>query len=247
MWIPKQILYFDQLPSTNEHAHRLAKEGYEEGTLIIAKTQTMGKGRMGRRWVSPPGGIYLSLILRPRISPTTLPFLSLLGGGSVVSAIRDMFKIDAGLKWPNDILLNMKKVGGILLEGETKGEEVDFVILGIGVNANIRREELPERPIWPATSIMEEMGERVDCEELTRRILISLGKGYHDFIRDGPQSLLREWSGMDLFIGKPLIMKTERGEIEGEGMGVDLDGAYRVRLRDGRVERVIAGEITFWG
>lgn len=241
--VPKEILYFEELTSTNDYAHRVAKEGYGEGTVIIAKTQTKGRGRLGRGWYSPEGGIYLSLILHPKISIKNSPILSLLGGVSVAKAIRGMFGIDAGMKWPNDLLINMRKAGGVLVEMETSGKRIDFVILGIGVNVNISKERLPERTIWPSTSIMEEIGKTVDQEELIERILIEFDQDYLTFIKDGPGGIIKDWKRIDLFLNKSIIVRTNKGKIQGESLGIDRDGAYRVRLSSGTTMRIVTGEI----
>jgi BirA family biotin operon repressor/biotin-[acetyl-CoA-carboxylase] ligase len=244
MKIPKKILRFEKLPSTNEYARKIAREGEEEGTLILAETQTRGKGRIGRRWFSPPGGIYFSLILRPPVSLSICPFLSIVGGVAVAKGIKGVCGIEVKLKWPNDILINEEKVGGILIETEGIKERVNFVVLGIGINVNIRKDDLPKRTIWPATSIMGEINRRINCEDLIKRILIELEKNYSDFVEGKILSILKEWQGMDIFFGREIIVREGERKIEGEGMGIDKDGAYKVRLKDKTIRRVVAGDIT---
>lgn len=129
--VGRRILFVEEIDSTNDEARRLAKLGEKEGTVVIAASQLKGKGRLGRRWISPPGGIYLSIILKPYISPSKLPMITLLSAIAVVRTMRGLTKLDALVKWPNDIVIMGKKVGGILCEAAN-----NIIIVGIGINLN---------------------------------------------------------------------------------------------------------------
>ena len=136
-WLQGPVLHFVSLPSTNDLAKDLARQGYPEGSVVVAETQSAGRGRLGRVWESPPGtGIYLSVILRPRLPPTELPKLTLTAAVAVVEAIKEATGLSMGIKWPNDILLAGKKLGGILTEMETESDQMSHVILGVGLNIN---------------------------------------------------------------------------------------------------------------
>ncbi|MFH1663068.1 MAG: biotin--[acetyl-CoA-carboxylase] ligase, partial [Chloroflexota bacterium] len=173
--IGKRVYYYHQLGSTMEIARGKALEGAAEGTLIIAGEQVAGKGRLQRTWQSPPGCIALSVILYPEID--CLPCLIMLASLAVVNTIKDITGIQSGIKWPNDVLINGKKVCGILVESEIKNKGIDFAIIGIGINVNLKAECLEEMAL-PATSLSDELGREIPRLEVVRRLLVEIEKLY---------------------------------------------------------------------
>lgn len=237
----RSVRYFKEIASTNDLACRMARVGYEEGTLIIAEHQTAGKGRLGRSWLSPEGGVYLSLILRPMIEPDSMPILTMLAGVATAKAIRRITNLEAVLKWPNDILINNKKVSGILAEMEVEAGIPHFVILGIGINANIETGILR---LKNATSLMDEMGEGIDRRELIKELLVGIEDLYLPFKEHHDHShILREWEGLDSTFGRMVKVKTLTGVLEGKAEGIDKDGAMRILLPNGEIKRLKAGEV----
>lgn len=241
--IGREVLYSKETTSTNDLARELANKGCEEGALVIAEHQRAGKGRLGRSWFSPEGGIYLSLVLRPRTNPASVPLLTLLAGVAVAQTIRRKLDLEALLKWPNDVLVNNKKVCGILAEMEAELDIVNFVILGIGVNVNIETGKLPERLNYPATSLMEEKGERVDRKELVQEILSGVETLYLSFKGQDYTPILKEWRALDSTFKKRIKVKTLQGILDGEAQGIDGDGALRLRLSNGKTKKVLSGEV----
>lgn len=176
--IGKKILSYNIVDSTSNIAAALAKKNEPEGTVIFAEGQTNGRGRLGRKWVSPAGqGIYCSVILRPAISPDEALLITLMAGKSCCRAIREIYGVDALTKWPNDILVNNKKVCGILTEMQTKNGRADFVILGIGINAHTPVDMLPPG----AASLQQETGKHIPRLTLARNLLRCLDKDYLEF------------------------------------------------------------------
>ena len=161
-FIGQEIYNFTEVTSTNDVAKELAIRGAKEGTIVMAETQSRGRGRLGRKWVSPEGGILFSIILRPKVDPEDALKLTLMTAAVVAKVISDMFKLKAEVKWPNDIIINGKKVCGILTEMGTKGDIVDFVVIGVGINANINLDSFPKHLRKFLTSLKEELKEDVD-------------------------------------------------------------------------------------
>ena len=180
--IGRRIFYYEKAESTNTLAYKFAQEGLEEGTVVVAEMQTKGKGRLGREWISPKGaGVYLSCILRPRILPLEVPKITLVSAVATVKAIREFSGLNASIRWPNDILVDHKKVCGILTEMKAEQDRVDFIIVGIGINVNTSTKELPAE----ASSLKEELGRSLSRVELGKIILNQLERYYMLFKKRG--------------------------------------------------------------
>ncbi len=178
----QKIWHYESLESTNNTAYELAEKGEPEGTLVVAETQTLGKGRLGRKWISPKnGGIYFSLILRPEMESDKVPVITLVAAVSVQKAIKKVCGISAGIKWPNDILIGGKKVCGILTELKAQPDMVDFLILGVGINVNTEIKKLPPE----ATSLKNESSRSVSRIKLMRRVLTEMEKDYQKMKNEG--------------------------------------------------------------
>ncbi|KCZ70289.1 biotin-(acetyl-CoA carboxylase) ligase [Candidatus Methanoperedens nitroreducens] len=237
--IGKNIQYFNEIESTNTIAREVAGS-VEEGTVIIAESQTGGRGRMGRKWISPEGGIWLSLILKPRIQPLYASRITLLAGVSVAKTIRS-YGLLAGIKWPNDVLINGKKVCGILTEIEAEIDVIDYCIVGIGIDANVDTESFPEEVRESSTSLKKELGHEVDRAGFVQRLIEEFEALYLKFQRDDFSSILDEWRDMSATIGEWVKITTRTRTIYGEAVGVDSEGALILETGEGKLEKIVAG------
>lgn len=243
--IGRRLICFRETESTNMVAFRLAEEGADEGTVVVAEAQHHGKGRLGRRWESPPGvNLYCSLILRPPILPTQAPQLTFLSAVAVARAIAATTSLQPVIKWPNDVMVGKAKVAGLLNEMSAETEKVNFVILGIGVNINMRRDQFPDDLRHPATSLALELGREVNRLEFTRALLTALDETYDRYLARGYEAIREEWLSRCSMNGREVKVTFHDQTQAGMVMGIDEDGALLLRLHDGRMERVLAGDVT---
>ena len=238
-FVGRQIHHFDELASTNLRARKIAADS-PNGTVVVAEKQSEGRGRLGKAWASPPGGIYLSIILKPEIPPDHIHRLTLVAGVAAVEVLNEL-GLNAEIKWPNDILINEKKVCGILTEIDAEMDAVNYVIIGIGVNANTELDALPPITMLQATSLKEEMGRVVDRIAITQRFLERFEQYYVTFSEGGFPSILKHWREHSSTIGRRVKIVTKFRTIEGEAVGIDHDGALIVERDDGTVEKEITG------
>ncbi len=240
----REVLSYRTIGSTNALGFRLAEAGAPEGTLIVADEQTKGRGRMGRSWYSPPKlGLWMSLILRPEVPPFSAPGLSICAGLALAQAIRDLSGVDARIKWPNDCLIDGRKVGGILLELSAELDRTNFVIAGIGVNVNHQRDDFPKRLPAKVTSIRMESGKEISRMALLTSFLKRFEAIYLNFKKNGlaPQRrLIKKFSSL---LGKQVAVKFGKERIEGLAQDIDDNGSLVIRTKKG--ERAVrAGEVT---
>jgi BirA family biotin operon repressor/biotin-[acetyl-CoA-carboxylase] ligase len=235
-YVGRSLHVFEVVSSTQDLARELAAAQAPEGAVVVAEVQTAGRGRLGRTWVSPRGGLYLSVVLRPPVSPPEVPKLSLVGGVAAARAIERACGLAVGLRWPNDLLVNRRKVGGVLAEA---GPDARWVILGIGLNANVSS-ELPEG----ATSIAAELGTPVDLEDLFCAVCAELEVAYEAFRGDDFATVLRWWRDRTTTLGRRVRVHLPSGTYEGIAEAVDGDGALLLRLPDGSAMRIVAGELA---
>jgi BirA family biotin operon repressor/biotin-[acetyl-CoA-carboxylase] ligase len=240
----RRIHYFKKTISTQEVAKKLAMEGAREGTTVIAEMQTGGKGRRGRAWHSPPGGIYLSILLRPRISPTQAPLLTLLAGVATARVLRHLYGLKAELKWPNDVMVGDRKICGILTEMGAETEIVNYCIMGIGINANVELADFPLEFRGATTSLKEELGEKISRAELVRKLLKEIEQLYLIFEKRGPLQILNEWRALTNTLGAWVRVTGQTEVIEGRAMDIDSNGALLVKLQDGSLKKVVAGDVS---
>jgi BirA family biotin operon repressor/biotin-[acetyl-CoA-carboxylase] ligase len=241
-WLQGPVLHFVSVASTNDLAKDLARQGYPEGSVLVAETQTAGRGRLGRVWESPPGtGIYLSVILRPPLPPAELPKLTLTAAVAVVGAIKEATGVATGIKWPNDILLAGRKLGGILTEMETESDRMSHVILGVGLNINTA--VFPEHLAGLATSLAG-AGRPYSRLGIVRAFLRTLDGLYGRFLGQEFPDILDQWRRAAVTLGRPVTIRQGGREISGLALDVAPDGALLVEKPGGEVERVISGEIA---
>jgi len=240
-FIGKKVYYFDSLNSTMNVAMELGLKGLPEGTIILAESQTKGKGRLGRSWFSPKyKGIYLSLILRPRILPSQAPILTLLSAVSFCEAIKEVTGLDPQIKWPNDILLAHKKVGGILTELSAEMDRINFVVIGCGLNVNNDKKAL----ISGATSLREHKKEKINRVSLLQEILRKIETNLLFLEAKGAKPILEKWREYSVTLNKRVKVYCQKEHIEGEAIDIDADGALLVRKDSGVVERVSSGDVV---
>ncbi|MFA6216776.1 MAG: biotin--[acetyl-CoA-carboxylase] ligase [Candidatus Omnitrophota bacterium] len=238
--IGKKVYYFDDTASTMDVAMRLGMEGAAEGTLVVAETQAKGKGRLGRSWISPQyKGIYVSLVLRPDIAPNTCPVLTLLTAVSICEAIKTAVGIDVQIKWPNDIFIQNKKLGGILTELNAEMDVTSFIVIGIGINVNTDKKTLPSQ----ATSLKEQKKEHVNRAELLQEILRALEANYVLFQKEGSAFILEKWRSFSTTLGRRVKVACQHEQIEGEAVDIDRDGGLLLRDDSGLMRKVMSGDI----
>ncbi|MBI5042563.1 MAG: biotin--[acetyl-CoA-carboxylase] ligase [Nitrospirae bacterium] len=249
-FIGADIYLFDAIDSTNSYAHKLAKEGAKEGTVVLSESQSKGKGRLGRTWFSPSGvNIYLSVILMPQMPSTQITLLTFAAAIAVAKAIRDIAGLDADIKWPNDILIRGKKVAGILSEMETnknplmEGLSVKFSIIGIGINVNLDKKDIPLELMDNATSIKIESNSTIDRMNLICRVLENLEEWYNLFERNGVNDIIEEWKSLAITIGRDVKVQSGNSFVEGRAVDIDENGALLIKDRDGVIQRVLSGDV----
>ena len=243
--IGSKLVCLAETESTNAVAFTMALDGAPEGTVVIADAQTAGKGRLGRVWLSPAGvNLYCSVVLRPEISPVAACQLTFLSVVAVARAIESCSALSPQIKWPNDILISGKKVAGLLNEMNAETEQVNFVVLGIGVNLNVRLSQLGEGLRHPATSLLEEGGVEVDRLRFTRTLLAELDQLYDRFLLEGEAAVRAEWLERSAIRGRSVRVNCGDREFSGVVQGIDSFGALLVLLADGRVETVLSGDVT---
>ena len=240
----KRILHFFKTDSTNRVALELGYAGEPEGTIVLAEEQTAGRGRAGRAWHSERGtGLYLTMLLRPRLSPAQAPLLTMLAGISAQAAIRAQTDLAAELKWPNDLLLDGKKVGGILTEMHAEPNAVRFVIVGIGINVN--QEKFPAELGAMATSLRNESGRLTYRLELLVRLLMQFESDYNRFLREGPSFVVERFQSESSFArGRRVRVDTGIESYVGTTAGLSPEGLLLVERENGSLVTVIAGDVS---
>jgi len=239
----RTIVYKDTIDSTNRYAKELAEKGAEEGTVVIANEQRRGKGRLDRRWVSPPGGIWLSIILRPAIPLQEASKFTLLAAVAAARAI-ETAGLNPEIKWPNDILIGGKKVCGILLELSAQSDRIDYLVIGLGINANNDLDTIPIDSREHATTLAAALGKKIDRRSLVATLLLELENRSKTLLAGGWQEILDEWMKRCRMFGRHIILRMLHGEVEGEFVGVDQSGAIRIQLPGGEIKSFAAGDVS---
>jgi BirA family biotin operon repressor/biotin-[acetyl-CoA-carboxylase] ligase len=239
---------FDVLASTNASLRMLGRRGDREGTIVLADEQTAGRGQADKVWISPPRcNLYVSVLLRPAIASTQAPLISLLAAVALVDTLTQEGAV-CGIKWPNDVLIQQRKVAGILTEMETHHEAVQFVVVGIGVNVNMTREELQAYlgPIAEtATSLRVSLGHELSREGLLARLMGNLEEWYNRFITQGATILQEAWEARSMMHGRRISAYTSEATWKGTAEGIDQGGRLRLRQDDGTLVTLTSAEVRF--
>ena len=234
----------DELGSTNDEARDLADAGAEHGEVVVTERQTGGRGRRGRSWVSPPGrNVAFSVVLRPEaLPPIRAPELTLVAAVAVCDALRHA-GVDAGIKWPNDVLVGGRKIAGILTELSAETDRVHWVVVGVGVNVNARPEDFPPELRGEATSLLIERGEAAPRALFLAACLTSLEDWYDRHAEGGLAPVLQAWRERSVTLGRQVSVRTDEGELTGTAVDLDADGALLVETAAG-VRRIHSGDVA---
>ncbi len=243
----KPVRIFEETDSTNIQCADLALKGWPEGTLVTAESQTAGKGRRGRNWESPAGtGIWMSLLLRPQIPAEKASMLTLVAALAVQKGIETETGIHSMIKWPNDLVIGSKKICGILTEMRSREKEPEYVIVGIGINANMT--EFPDEIQDRATSLCLETGRKADRAGVIAGIMAAFEEDYKRFLRTCDLSLLKdEYDAGLINKGRQVKVLAPSGTYTGICQGIEKEGGLMVELPDGRKETVVSGEVSVRG
>jgi len=238
----REVVALEQTDSTQNDVRAIAERGAGEGAIVVALEQGVGKGRMGRAWSSPKGGLWFSILLRPSIAITELHKLSLLFGVAVAKSLKQI-RIDARLKWPNDVLVGGKKVCGILLEVSAESDRVNHVIAGIGINANFSSGGLPESLSSRSTTLLDQLGKRIDRAALLADVLLNAERLYYGATKDGFGGVLDQWRSLSCTIGNEVAVSSFGRSVSGLAVGISDDGSLLIKT-EGGVERILAGDVA---
>lgn len=234
----EEVFAYDAVSSTQDVARQLASKGAPEGTLVLAEQQMTGRGRLGRSWFSPSGGLWFSLVLRPK--EFSLLLLPLVAGAAFLLTVEEKLQVPASLKWPNDVLINNRKVAGVLAEGERELDVVHFVILGLGINVNNRP---PDEVVYPATSLSKELGRQINRAELLTFFLKKFEELYLLQEKQRSEAVLKAIQPQLAFRHTQVCLKQGNKEQRGQIVGLHQDGGLVLRLSSGKKQTFYSGEI----
>lgn len=237
--IGRRLLYYPDLSSTMDEAGKLGEGDAEEGAVVVAETQTAGRGRQGRNWVSQPGNLLVSVLFRPTLE--ALPFISIIGGVAAARAVRKVTGLEPQIKWPNDLLIQGRKVAGILAESAIAGDSVWYAVLGVGMNVSLNTDQTEEIASF-ATSVNAAAGKVVPREDLLRQFLMDLDALYLALGQD--QSPIEEWQGLLSTTGQRLEATWGNESFIGVAEGTDPMGNLLLRQDDGSLLTLTAGDVT---
>jgi BirA family transcriptional regulator, biotin operon repressor / biotin---[acetyl-CoA-carboxylase] ligase len=239
----KEIIYKDCVTTTMDEAFQLGLQGASEGTVICTESQTKGRGRLGRHWISPKHkGVYLSLILRPELPPAEVAILTLLAAVALSEAIGHVAGLIPQIKWPNDILLNQRKLAGILTELNAETDRVKFVVIGIGLNVNTPKHLLPDT----ATSLKVETSRTFSRVRVMQDILRSLERWYGTLQKEGPAPILQQWRQRAITLGQRIHFSDPAGRIDGYAFDLDNDGSLLIRTDSGEIIKKVSGDVRIF-
>ena len=246
--IGKEIIFLPEVDSTNIYASKLARDGMPEGVVVIADCQKKGKGRLNRVWQSPPGkNLYTSIILRPSITSHLAPQLTLTAGVAVAELLSQYCPGTVMLKWPNDVQINMRKVCGILTEMRIKRGKIDFIIVGLGININMKKEEFQEEFRESSTSLNEETGNRISRTDIAVKLYRIFEKWYETYLDKGFPPVREAWLGYSGILNKNITVHYKKDLYKGRVIGIDEYGALLLFDEKNETKRILAGDVSLIG
>ena len=237
--IGRKVIAHSSVSSTNDIAKREARKGAREGTVVVAEEQTAGRGRLKRAWLSPHGSVSLSVILHP--TPAQLPYLIMVAALAIAHCIEKVTDLETQIKWPNDVLINNKKVCGILTESDVRGSAVDYAVIGIGLNVNVNTADFPEIAAI-ATSLSQELGKELALTEIIRCLLVEVENLYLS-LPEG-DSVFREWRDRLVTLGQEVELISGKTKYKGIAESVASDGSLLLRQPDGNLMKIVAGDVS---
>jgi BirA family biotin operon repressor/biotin-[acetyl-CoA-carboxylase] ligase len=248
--IGKRIYFFKEIGSTQDLAVSLAEKDMKDldGTVIISERQKNGRGRIGKRWISPKGGIWLSVILKPKIAAAFSPVLSCVAAIAVCDTVNEKTKLRSNIKWPNDIVIRGRKVSGVLVDVSTEAENVNYAVIGIGINANVNNSRIISQvcdikglEFFGITSLKSELGEiEVNIPEIILLVLQKLEYYYMQLNRGYYREIIGKWKDNSETLDNLVVIKRQNEIFEGIAVDVDVDGGLLVKSADGNTHRVIS-------
>ena len=245
-WMGHHSYYFDSIDSTQNHALKIANELEKDGTVIIAGKQTGGKGRAGRKWISPPGGIWISVIIKPKLDISKITLFPIVSSLALSFSIEKILKINPELKWPNDITLKGKKLGGMIVDASIESNRVENLVLGVGINFDVNSKNieklLKETPNFYGVASLSKYRKKIKPVQLVQSFLFELEKIY-DLLNEGKiKKIISEWTDRSSTIGKKIEVNTINGKKIGTAIKIDEEGALWVSTGD-KNERIVAGDV----
>ena len=243
----KRIYYFDTINSTQNFAIELASRPQENGTVVIAEKQTQGRGRLNRKWTSPSGGIWMSVILRPEFEISASTLFPIISSLALSLAIEKVLKIKPQIKWPNDLTINDKKIAGILVDASVESGKIDYLILGIGINFKIDVKEV-EKTIKNTTNYygvatLVNKNNKTNPVQLVQAFLLELERLYNLFLYGNSDYIIKQWTKRSSTIGKTISVASSAGPIYGRAIKIDKDGALVISSK-GKNQRVLVGDVS---
>ena len=243
--VGRDLQVFKETTSTNDVVEKLARDGAREGVVVFAESQTRGRGRLGRKWTSPAGkGLWFSVLLRPDLRPQAATQLTVAGAAALVRAIRKQTGLRPEIKWPNDILIDGRKVAGILTELSAELDQVKHVVLGVGLDVNLASTDFPADLRKLATSIKIETGKAHRRAELAAAILAELDRNYERVCRQQFDELAGEWESQCSTLGHRVRIRVGDRIIEGRAEALNPEGALMLRTEHGHLETILSGDVT---
>ena len=244
--IGRKIYYFDKINSTQNFALELAQKPHENGSVVIAERQTQGRGRLNRKWISPKGGIWMSILLRPNFEPSYTSLFPMATSLALAVSIEKTLKVKTELKWPNDITINGKKVAGILIDASIESNKIDYLIIGIGINFRINPGTISKsikQKNYGITTLVKKDQEG-NPVELVQQFLLELEETYNKVMINSVGTIRKEWMKRSSTIGKNVTATTTTGTIKGKAVGIDKTGALLLSNK-GNIHRLLAGDIIY--
>ena len=244
--IGKRVYYFEELDSTQNFAQQIAADKKENGTIVIAEKQTSGRGRLDRKWTSPKGGIWFSLIIHPKFDVSSSTLIPILSAVALSKSIKKILGVETEVKWPNDIILNGKKVAGILVDASVQANNIDYLILGIGINFDIDTKKLEKRlsktPNFYGVNSLRENNNKTPPKILLKEFLFQFEKNLSSLDKGEKAKIVKEWTKKAAGIGRKITINTSSGKISGISQGIDTDGALKIKTKK-KIERVLVGDV----
>ena len=245
--IGQKIYYFDTIDSTQSFALKLSEKPHENGSLVIAERQTRGRGRLNRKWVSPKGGIWLSILLRPNFEISQVSLFPIMTSLALSIAIEKILKLKPKLKWPNDVILNSKKVAGILIDASIESNKIDYLVIGVGINYRIEPQVVSKlikktKGRYGVTSLVKK-NQKSDPIRLVQEFLFQLEQFQQKIVSNDLKAIRKEYLRRSLTIGKNVVVSTHKGTITGKASTIDENGALIISSK-GKAQRVLVGDVV---
>ena len=245
--IGKRVYYFEEIDSTQNFAQNIAADKKENGTIIIAEKQTAGRGRLDRKWTSPTGGIWFSLIIHPKFDGSSSTLIPILSAVALSKSIKSVLDIETEVKWPNDITMNGKKVAGVLVDASFQTNSIDYLILGIGINFDIDTKKLEKRltktPNFYGIDSLRGKEDKTPPKKLLKEFLLQFEKNLFQLDKGEKSKIIKEWTKRAAGIGKKITINTSNGKISGISQGIDNDGALKIKTRN-EIKKIYVGDVV---